>query len=564
MNFIAGKRILPRLAAASVVGGAGAWAAMVSANDDWDDYFPRREVEDPSKPNERIVILGTGWGGLSALRKCVGPNKDVVVVSPRPHFLYTPLLAGSAVGTITLRSACEPIRSLIADAATKSSSATYVRADARYIDVRNKRVYATTGEASKGESDDLMQLELSYDKLLIAVGAQPNTFGIPGVKEHALFLKEAEDSSRLHARLLSNLERASALMGIGGMDGDHKKYNDEIDRLLKVVVVGGGPTGVELSAELADFKENDVKRLFGEEISRRLKIVLVEAIPRILGPFDEKLADVAKQHLIDHGVDVRTCLAVTQVKDEKTVTFAPSLPRSALPEEKAKALEQAYDEPMGVLVWAAGNGPRPVIKKLVDALGQTDKRGLKVDSCLRVEGTDGSVYAIGDAGLSGNPPTAQVASQEGKHIGRAFRDGCDRPFVYNHVGSLCSLGRGNGIAQLVAPNNSAINIWDVIGAPALGANNDQRGVVGRPAFAMWRSLYWSKLMSNSSRLSLSMDWLKAQFMGRDVVEPVLKRTDTSIAPRGGGQDRTVECFGTPLRRNPTIALVRTATLAKNK
>ena len=173
------------------------------------------------------------------------------------------------------------------------------------------------------------------------------------------------------------------------------------------------------------------------------------------------------------------------------------------------------------------------------------------------------MYAIGDAALSGNPPTAQVAQQEGIHIGRAFRDNCDRPFVYNHAGSLCSLGRGNGLAQLVAPNNSVINIWDVIGAPALGANKDQLGVVGRPAFAMWRSLYWSKLMSTSSRMSLSMDWIKAQFIGRDVVEPVLKRTDTIIAPRGGGKDRNIECFGTPLRRNPTIALVRTQTIAKN-
>jgi len=156
-------------------------------------------------------------------------------------------------------------------------------------------------------------------------------------------------------------------MGIGTMNNDdttasYNKYEEEINRLLTIVVVGGGPTGVELSAELADFKANDVKRLFGEEIANRLKIVLVEAIPRILGPFDKSLADVAQKHLIDHGVDVRCCLAVTKIKDDRSVTLAPSTPRSATPEQKAAALAKAHDMPVGALVWAAGIGPRPVVQ----------------------------------------------------------------------------------------------------------------------------------------------------------------------------------------------------------
>lgn len=311
---------------------------------------------------------------------------------------------------------------------------------------------------------------------------------------------------------------------------------------------------VELAAELADFKEKDVKRLYGEEISNRLQITLVEALPRILGPFDKELADVAKKHLEDRGVEVRTSMAVTRVDSAKAATFAPSTPRDATPEEKAAALAQAKTEPIGTLVWAGGIGPRPLVQKLANALGQSDTRGLKVDECLRVEGADG-VYAIGDAALDGYAPTAQVATQEGKHIGRAIRDGVDRPFVYKHAGSLCSLGNGNGIAQLVAPNNASINIWDVIGAPAVGPNKDQRAVTGLPAFAMWRSLYWSKLLSNSSRFSLSMDWIKAQMSGREVAGPVLQRKGTYMPQSGGETIRAVECFGTPLRRNPTIVKV---------
>lgn len=526
------KRAVPAVGAVSV----GAWATLTTVNDDWDDYTHMFKTAQPEGPPEKIVILGGGWAGLNALRKCSGPGKDVIVVSPRPHFLYTPLLAGSAVGTITLRSACEPIRALVDSAAGKAASATFVRADAREIDTVNKTVRATTGEGA-------MELELSYDKLIVAVGAQPNTFGIPGVQENALFLKEAEDSAKLHAKLLGNLERAAALMRHGGED-----CQEEVDRLLKVIVVGGGPTGVELSAELADFAQHDVAMRYGQDVSDRIRIVLVEAMPRILAPFDESLANVAKEHLISRGVEVRTGCAITKVEDGGVATFAPSTPRNATPEAKAKALAQAKKEESGALVWAAGIGARPLVKKLAKSLGQTDQRGLKVDSSLRVEGADG-VYAIGDAALSGFAPTAQVAAQQGKHIGRAIRDGADSPFTYHHAGSLCCLGQGNGIAQLVAPKDSAsFNVWEAIGTPTIGKDGDQRAITGAPAFVLWRSLYWSKLLSTSSRISLGADWVKAHLSGRDVQEPTLQRRAT-IA------DMT-QTFGTALQRNSTVRFMK--------
>ncbi len=517
-----------RAAPALTTVGVGVWAYALSNS------------KSEQQPVETIVILGSGWAGLNALRKCTGPGKDVVVVSPRPHFLYTPLLAGSAVGTITLRSACEPLRALVDSAAGRAASATFVRADAREVDVINKTVRATTGQGS-------MELEVSYDKLVIAVGAQPNTFGIPGVKENALFLKEAEDSAKLHAKLLCNLEKAAALMRHGGK-GD--QYEQEIDRLLKVFVVGGGPTGVELSAELADFAHNDVAMRYGKDVSDRIRIVLVEAMPRILAPFDESLANVAKDHLQSRGVDVRTGVAITSVGDGEA-TFAPSTPRNATPEEKSKALAQATTEESGVLVWAAGIESRPLVKKLAKALGQTDTRGLKVDSSLRVEGADG-VYAIGDAALSGFAPTAQVAAQQGKHIGRSIRDATDSPFAYKHAGSLCCLGQGNGIAQLLVPSESAsFNVWEAIGAQAVGPNGDERAITGTPAFILWRSLYWTKLMSTSSRLSLTVDWIKSLLSGRDVVEPVLQSRPTI----GSGAMASVETFGSSLQRNSTVKFV---------
>ncbi|KAL7470594.1 hypothetical protein ACHAXS_010843 [Conticribra weissflogii] len=538
-----------RIAPAAVATGLATWASITTLNDDWDDYFPpsSSSSSSPAKEPEKIVILGSGWAALSALRKCASPGKSIVVVSPRPHFLYTPLLASSSVGTITLRSACEPLRALVERAAERATSATFVRADARDIDTLHKKVLATT-------DSHRTQLELSYDKLVIAVGAEPNTFHIPGVQDHALFLKEAEDSARLHARLLHNLEKAAALIRHGReKDGDDLRA--EIDRLLTVVVCGGGPTGVELAAELADFARNDVARRYGEDIAERIRIVLVEAMPRILAPFDERLANVAKEHLISRGVEVRTGVAVTSVK-ETIVTFAPSTPRDATPEQTAEALANSFTEETGALVWAAGIGARPLVKKLAKALGQTDLRGLKVDENLRVVGAD-DVYAVGDAALSGYPPTAQVAAQQGKHVGRAIRDGNDSKFVYHHAGSLCCLGSDNGIAQLRSSSSSYFNVWDFIGAPPVGPNDEHRAVTGTPAFLLWRSLYWTKLLSTSSRLSLGSDWIRAHWSGRDVVEPVLKRNPTVVLQRP-----PVESFGTELRRNHTIKLVdRPSTLA---
>jgi len=540
MGFLsfAVRRAAPAMGAV----GVGAWATITTVNDDWDDYtqmFDSKKI-DENQPLEKIVILGGGWAGLNALRKCSGPGKDVVVLSPRPHFLYTPLLAGSAVGTITLRSACEPLRALVNSAAGRSHSATFVRADASEIDVKNKTVRATTGVNGS------MELEVTYDKLVIAVGAQPNTFGIPGVDKHALFLKEAEDSAKLHAKLLCNLEQAAALMRVGSKND--RMRQEEIDRLLKIFVVGGGPTGVELAAELADFAHSDVAMRYGQDVSDRIRIVLVEAMPRILAPFDESLANLAKEHLESRGVEVRTGVAITSVSDDEA-TFAPSTPRNASPEDKAKALAQAKTEQSGALVWAAGIGARPLVKKLAKSLGQNDLRGLKVNSSLCVDGADG-VYAIGDAALSGFAPTAQVAAQQGKHIGRAIRDGTDSPFEYKHAGSLVCLGKGNGIAQLLAPKGTAsFNVWEAIGAPTVGPNGDQRAVTGTPAFVLWRSLYWTKLLSTSSRLSLLADWAKAHISGRDVQEPVLQRRQTVV------KLPSVESFGTSLKRNSTIRVI---------
>ena len=139
---------------------------------DWDDYFRPRSAPAAATATgapEKVVILSSGWAALEALRKCARPGRDVVVVSPRPHFLYTPLLASLAVGIITLRSACEPLRALVERAAGRADSATYVWAHAHEVDLENRTVVSATDTEGDGS-----QIELSYDKLVVTVGAQQN------------------------------------------------------------------------------------------------------------------------------------------------------------------------------------------------------------------------------------------------------------------------------------------------------------------------------------------------------------------------------------------------------
>ena len=121
----------------------------------------------------------------------------------------------------------------------------------------------------------------------------------------------------------------------------------------------------------------------------------------------------------------------------------------------------------------------------------------------------------------------------GKHVGRALRDGEDAPFAYRHAGSLCCLGNGNAIAQLAPPKSAAFLAWrslhSAAGTNSVGADGDQRAVTGAPAFMLWRSLYFTQLLSASGRAKVSWDWIQTQFSGRNVVEPVLLRRDSPAA-----------------------------------
>lgn len=504
------RRLARRTVKVSLLGAGTVGTCVLgnaAINDDLDDiryffssfghrYFGKAIASEKKK----VVILGSGWGAVAVVKKMDASLYDVKLVSPRPFFFYTPLLCGSTTGVVSSRSIIEPIR----ESAPLNS---YVRASCESVDTDARTVTCT--DTTTGAS-----VVLPYDHLIVSVGAQPNTFGIPGVEKYGMFLKEVEHGMAVRKRILNCFESAN----VARMASNE----EEMKKLLHFVVVGGGPTGVEFCAELSDFIKNDIAKQFPEVIDH-VQVTLVEALPNLLTMFHKTVGTYVQEHLANQGVKVRTSAMVKGVEDG-LVTLKNS---------DGSVLQL----PFGCLVWVAGVGMRPFTKSLCENIGkekgQTDRRGLLVDECLRVKGLPlGEVFAVGDCAVSGKPPTAQVAAQQGKYLGRMFRLGAQHnisdpacvEFTYNHQGTMAYIG-GSQAAAEIDPNSiiklGRSSITDHFWWRSLYGETDQLRVMGPVGFAIWRSVYFSKLFSGRNRFTVLSDWVRTSLFGRPVASPVM-------------------------------------------
>lgn len=479
-------------------GGVGSYAlAITFVNDNLDDipYAIKRMVYRYPKPEERkkVVVLGSGWGATSFIKKLDPALYDVTVASPRPFFFYTPLLCGSTTGMVSPGSIIEPVRDV-------NRSVNYLNVSCKDVDLQSKKVYCAGG------NPDGPSVTLDYDHLVISVGAQPNTFGIPGVDKYGMFLKEMEHGRAVRQKLLNNIEQAD----VAQVSGD----TELMKKLLTIVVVGGGPTGVEFCGELSDFINKDIRRQY-PKLEGHFRVVLVEALPGILAMFKKDVGEHVVSHLSDQCVEVRVNAMVKECEKDKVHL-------------KLKDGIQTID--YGMLVWVAGVGLRPFTKALCEKIGkeagQTDKRGLLVDECLRVRGTPpGEVFAIGDCAVSGKPPTAQVAMQQGKYLGRMFRkdaktslaDPAAPHFTFHNKGTMAYIGdakaaaeiQPSGILRLGKGKLSDYHFWR-----SLYGEDDEIKVQGWSAFAIWRHTYWSSMFSSRGQWGVAMDWTRASLFGR--------------------------------------------------
>ncbi|KAF5526902.1 External alternative NADH-ubiquinone oxidoreductase [Colletotrichum aenigma] len=476
-----------------------------------DRHFEDQVEFDPTK--KTLVILGTGWGSVSMLKKLDTENYNVVVISPRNYFLFTPLLPSCTTGTIEHRSIMEPIRTILRH---KKAAVKFYEAEATSIDPVKKVVKVVDNSEIKGS---MSETQVSYDMLVVGVGAENATFGIPGVRENSCFLKEIGDAQAIRKKIMDCVETAAF----------KDQSAEDISRLMHMVVVGGGPTGVEFAGELQDFFEEDIKRLV-PEIADRFKVTLIEALPNVLPSFSKQLIEYTEKTFEEEKIDIMTKTMVKKVTNETVEAVATG------PDGK----QQTLTIPYGLLVWATGNAVRPIVRDLISKIpAQKDsRRGLAVNEYLVVQGAR-DIWAIGDCAVAGYAPTAQVAAQEGNFLAKLFNNMARteslearvqelsanlnvkpgnaaevakeieaherqlrrikdiKPFHYSHQGSLAYIGSEKAVAD--------VSWWN--GNIASG---------GSMTYLFWRSAYLSMCFSTRNRLLVINDWLKSKVFGRDI------------------------------------------------
>eukprot|EP00249_Psilotum_nudum_P010650 c22678_g1_i1 orf=372-1991(-) len=437
-----------------------------------------------TKPGEkpRVVVLGSGWAGCRLMKSLDPKIYDVVCISPRNHMVFTPLLASTCVGTLEFRSVAEPV-SRIQPALSSSPNSYFFIGRCLNVDKDNHQVHCVAeGDKEKGQT-----FSVAYDKLVIAAGAEALTFGIRGVKEHAIFLREVSDARDIRKKLLLNL----MLSDIPGVSEEEKK------RLLHCVVVGGGPTGVEFSGELSDFIKSDVHRMYAH-VQGYIHVTLIEA-NEILSSFDLGLRQYAIRHLTKAGVH----LVKGVVKDVQPGKLV---------------LSDDSELPYGLLVWSTGVGPSAFVRSM--ELQKSPGGRIGVDEWLRVPMVE-DVYAVGDCagyiettGKSVLPALAQVAERQGKylakelnrigkagggHQGTASRAGQGSPFVYRHLGSMATVGRYKALVDLRKSKESKGLSW-----------------AGFTSWLIWRSAYLTRVLSWRNRLYVAVNWATTFVFGRDI------------------------------------------------
>ncbi|KAH0723785.1 hypothetical protein KY289_006829 [Solanum tuberosum] len=324
------------------------------------------EQNQPESKKKRVVVLGTGWGGTSFLKDVDISSYDVQVVSPRNYFAFTPLLPSVTCGTVEARSIVEPVRNIIKK---RSGEIQFWEAECLKIDPVNRTVSCRSGinDNLAGHND----FSLQYDYLVVAVGAQVNTFNTPGVMEHCHFLKEVEDAQRIRRTVIDCFEKSV----IPGLSEEERRTN------LHFVIVGGGPTGVEFAAELHDYVYEDLVKIY-PSVKDFVKITVIQSGDHILNTFDERISSFAEQKFQRDGIEVSTGCRVTSVSDHFI-------------NMKVKSTGKHVEVPYGMVVWSTGVGTRPFVKDFMEQVGQEKRRILATDEWLRVKGCS-NVYALGD------------------------------------------------------------------------------------------------------------------------------------------------------------------------
>ncbi len=416
----------------------------------------------PTRP--RVVIIGSGFGGLFAARALRRAPVDITVLGRTTHHLFQPLLYQVATGILSPGEIAPATREVLAGQA----NAAVVLGEVTEVDLARRTVVART----IGQDH-----EHPYDYLVVAAGADQSWFGHDEFAEHAPGMKSIDDALELRGRIFGAFELAE----IAAAEG----RTDDVAALTTFVVVGAGPTGVEMAGQLIELSRRTLRRDFRHIDPAQSRIVLLDAGPSVLGSFDPSLQSKTRAQLEALGVEVHLDATVVDVDA-----------RGLLVQE---AGEQVRIEAV-TKVWAAGVAASPLAAQLADQVGvPVDRQGrIPVQPDLTLPGHP-EVFVVGDmAALDGLPGVAQVAIQGARYAAARVRDDLARgdgqrdpePFRYHDKGNMATISRFRAIAEI-----------------------GRLKVTGFPAWVLWLGVHLVYIIGFKSRVTTLLHWL-VSFVGR--------------------------------------------------
>jgi NADH dehydrogenase len=409
-----------------------------------------------------VLILGGGFAGVGAAQNLKKADADVVLVDRHDYHTFQPLLYQLATGLLDTTAVGHSLRDLL----SRHDNTTIHKAGVSAIDLERRTV-------------EFREIQpITYDYLVMGLGAEVNFFGTAGAPDHAFPMYTLPHAVHLKDHLLERWEEA---------DRDPSLIEDGA---LNVVVVGGGPTGVETAGALAELYRGDLEKDYPEVGPDDARIVLVEAGPELFPMFEPKLREYAEKALTDRGVEVKTGTAVQSVEPTQVTLKS---------DEKIKA---------HTLVWGAGLQGNPLVQSLGLDLQRGNRIGVGPD--LTLPGHP-EVYVVGDVAAITDSKTGQVlpqlgsvALQSGEHAGKSISDRLagkePKPFEYEDKGTMATIGRGAAVVQF------------------LGGKT----VTGKKAQVAWGAVHLALLPTNEDRAKAVVSWFGAttthQRVGRITVE----------------------------------------------
>src|SRR6266403_1650967 len=418
-----------------------------------------------------VVIVGGGFAGLSAAKALRKAPVEIVLIDRTNHHLFQPLLYQVATSVLTPGQIAAPIRGILRG----QKNTTIVLGEVTRVDKEQKLVFVNTADRD--------EVPVSYDYLILATGAGASYFGHDEFEQYAPGLKTLADAVAIRNKILQAFEQAEA-------EEDPSRHRD----LLTFVLVGAGPTGVEMAGAIAVLVRNTLRSEFRRIDPTSARVVLLDMSPRILGTFAEPLSQAAKCRLEALGVEVRLGHGADQIDDQGVIVAGERIASKTV-------------------IWTAGVAPSPAGKWLG---AETDRAGRgRIQRDLTVPGHP-EILVVGDtASLNQDgkplPGVAQVAMQQGRYAGRLIRSRIEgssapRPFRYFDKGSLAVVGKGFAVLET---GKVRIN--------------------GFLAWLVWAAVHLEFLGTSSLRVSVFVQWVWTYLTGQRGSRLIVNHHATSQA-----------------------------------